>query len=185
MSKHVSEDRLALYLSGDLPVREANGVADHLRNCADCQASLTAFEEMRNLLGCSQAEPELCDLYEVRQRVTSQLVSQATAKRWVWGVAGGMIGVAALLVLLFAVREPPRRTDGVQLVAQLPLRVTLPAPRLIEIATLHRHVTRTRPAGLRSVALITRANEPALIRMKTADPNVVILWESNKEGENE
>jgi hypothetical protein len=98
------------------------------------------------------------------------------------------MGAAAALVLIASVfalrRQQAPRPSEVQLVAQLPPPLVMVAPRLSLAAAVH-HARRRPQAGLRSVALITRADQPPLIRMITADPKVVILWESNTKGEKE
>lgn len=184
MSKHVSQDRLALYAGGDLSIREANAVADHLSGCAECRTALAEFEEMRNLVTSSCREPELLDLYEVRERVNSRLAAAEGRKHWMWGLAGAA-AMASVLVSLFIIRQQPQKSDPVQLAAQPPSPLMLPPPRLTELPIMHRGAMPHLKPGVRSVALITRAEEPPLIRMTTTDPNVVILWQSNKEEENE
>lgn len=182
MSKHVSGDLLALYAGGDLPVREARTVADHVRECAACRAALAGFEEMRRLLSISFQEPAPRDVCEVRQRVISNLPGPSRANRWVWALAAAALVVIASVFALR--RQQPPTASEVPLVAQLAPPLIVAAPRLPLLPAIH-HARRKPQAGLRSVALITRADEPPLIRITTADRNVVILWESNTKGEKE
>ena len=180
MSGHVSENRLALYASGDLPVSEAARVAGHLRDCMQCRGALGAFEEARSFLIASAGDPDPRDLHEIRQRVASRLRIARPEKGWAFGFAGI---AAAIILLVFGIGHQRKTTNEVNVVAQLP-PPPVPAPVIRIVPATHRAVRKPR-AGLRSVALITRTDKPPLIRMTTADPSVVILWESNGEGEKE
>lgn len=179
MSEHISDGRLALYAGGDLPSCDVTTVARHLRDCARCRAALTAFEETRNLLIALHGEPETRHVYEVHQRVTSRLHAVSGRKRWAWALAAA----AVVALAIFGLRERPKTTDSMNVVAQLP-SPPAPAPVIRSVPAVYR-IEHRRKAGLRSVALITRADQPTLIRIRTADPNVVILWESNTKGETE
>ena len=187
MIEHVSDERLALYAGGDTTEREASAISQHLRSCEECRSAMAAFENVRDLLACSYGEPEPSDLCEIRQRIARETERAAGGNRWAWLLAG-TAAAALVLISLAGIRQqrPASKTPvpAIQLIAP-PI---MPAPPLVEIPTLRniaRRTVRKREAAIRSVALITRANEPSLIRMTTADPNVVILWESNNEEENE
>src|SRR3990172_7890604 len=73
-------DRLSAYLDGDLPEREREGIAQHLRKCARCAEEEKALKETLSLLRnlpAGQAPPEL--LEGVRLRIGKE---QAKTPLW-------------------------------------------------------------------------------------------------------
>src|SRR4030067_2482762 len=66
-------DRLSAFLDGDLPKKEREGIAQHLRQCARCAEEERALKETSSLLRnlpAGQAPPEL--LEGVRLRIAKE-----------------------------------------------------------------------------------------------------------------
>ena len=187
MSEHIPEHRLALYAGRDVSEKEAAAIDTHMRDCAGCRDALDRFENLRDLLACSYPEPEPSDLREVRKRVTRETERGVGGNFWPWLLAA-TAAAALFFVSLLGIRQrhPPisAPVPAVQFTA-LPVMPAQPVMEIPALQNIARRALPKREAAIRSVALITRANEPPLIRMTTADRNVVILWESNNEEENE
>ncbi len=73
MMGHVSEEQLVLFASGDVPAAKRQSIADHVQICPQCQRVLAEFREIQNFIAGSLADPELCDLIQVRERVTAKV----------------------------------------------------------------------------------------------------------------
>jgi cell division septation protein DedD len=181
MMEHIADEQLSLYAAGDLAAAERQLVAVHVEACSDCRNTVAEFREMHRFVSESLSDPETEDLLQVREGVAEKLQRrQSGLRRWPWGLAAVAAMLAFLIATLRFESHPAMAPEPVPTIAHLtppeqaPLRPAEPAP----VHTV-RHV-RHRDAGIRSVALITRANEPPVIKMTTADPNVVILWQSNQ-----
>lgn len=181
MMEHIREEQLALYSTGDLAPGSEVAVTAHVQDCEMCRSAVSGFRETQSFLASALIDPAAGELVEVRERVNVRLRERrAWHRRWAWPV-----GAAAALALILAgiERRPAVLPKPVVPVAQLasPEMPRLQIPRLV----LHTPRVRHRDAGLRSVDLVARADQPALIKMTTADPNVVILWQSNEGVKNE
>jgi hypothetical protein len=186
MNGHVSEEVLALYVSGDLPHDQNTVIGEHLSSCGQCRTSLSEFNQAHSLLAEAFREPVWDDLTELRQRIAGRVrARRSTQKQWIWWLSG-----AAAMVLLFflGVHRPP------EVAYRAPVNTTAhvtkprnPAPAPPEPhpsprtrAEMVRVKRRPVAPGIRSVALITRADQPPVIRISTTDPNVIILWQSDE-----
>jgi len=181
--EHISEQRLALYAGGDLPPEEAANVEVHLRSCGDCEWIAGEYQRTQEMMAAAVQDPEPEELRELRAGITARLSDRPRqAVGWIWWAAAA----SAALVLLFALMSQRTRLGdgGGPVVAQTKVPETiwltpaLPIPHL-ETAVLRKQRTRQRP-GIRTVALLTRPDEPSFLRMTTSDPNVVILWQPSE-----
>jgi anti-sigma factor RsiW len=178
---HLSEERLALHAGSDLAWDQTGAVEEHLRNCAECRASLAQFRNDRAVLLDSLREPAADELLDVRRRVLQRLEGQRPPRRdWIWGTAA----VAAIVVamMLFPSHSSRRKITADPATASY-LRVpyhqvvqpSLPnIPADVDSRRASRH--RLEP-GLRSVALLSQRDGPPILKMTTSDPEVVILWQ--------
>ena len=163
------EERLALWVEGDLPAREADAVEAHLASCAGCrefQVALVASQGAVKALGAEQVDGAVLDA--VRSRVMARAARQPArgAFAW-WDVAVPLAFAAALAVAILWPREvlPPAAVAAV-----IP-----PAPASPHIVWA-KHEPRPRPKPAAHVARATPPSEPLLMRIVTGDPNVVIYW---------
>ena len=181
---HVSEERLALFAGSDMSRDEAGGVEEHLRNCAECRASLAEFQDYREVLLSSLREPAADELVDVRRRVLLQVREQRRATgNWIW--ATGM-AVAAIIIAFFlfpwqqsrrVVHPDPATTSHLRAPYRQIARPTI--PNLAgNVGSMRRN--RNEPApGLRTVSLLSERDGPQILKMTTSDPEVVILWQLN------
>jgi anti-sigma factor RsiW len=173
MMEHIPEETLALYAGGDLPADEAIRVDVHLRACSECEVLVREYREAQELLAASVQDPELEELRELRDGIAARLSSgRRRAESWIWWAGAG---AAAAIALLFASTFHQPVAAPVKAPETLWLKPALPAPHL-EMAVVRKKRIR-RESGIRTVALLTRPDEPSFIKMTTSDPNVVILWQ--------
>lgn len=182
MMEHIREEQLALYATGDLAPNDATAVASHAQDCEACQATLARFRETQALVTSALLDPAADELFEVRAGIRMRLQKR---RNWAGWTAAAAAAVVALILFGFENR-PITVPEPALPVAQLapPEVPHLEIPQL-RTAVLQKPRVRHREAGIRSVDLIARADQPMLIKMRTADPNVVILWQSNEGVKNE
>ena len=185
--EHIREEQLALYAGGDLSSQENNAVATHLRGCAECQQVLAEFQETRGFVVSALQNPEIGELAEVRRRLAAELSRhQSKERRWAWWMAGATAAALALLILPHRFEKQPvvtLRPEPVITASAVPEKIhseplgNVPHLHVAASRTVH---ARPRKAGIRTVALIAQADQEPVIKMTTADPNVVILWQTDK-----
>lgn len=186
MMEHIREEQLALYATGDLAAKDASVVAAHMQDCETCQAAIAGFREVQGFVAAALIDPAADELFEVRERVSAKLRERPAGRlQWAGWAAAAAVAVVAL-ILIGVEYKPPITPKPAPAVAQLkpPEVPRLEIPQL-RTAVLHKRRVRHREAGLRSVDLIARADQPPVIKMTTTDPNVVILWQSNEGVKNE
>jgi hypothetical protein len=101
--------------------------------------------------------------------------------RWAWWGTG----VAAALAILIMPRYFEHRPVATERAKPLVLTESIkPGPPLqiplTPIASSRPRHLRSQEAGIRTVTLISQADREPIIKMTTADPNVVILWQLNE-----
>ena len=181
------EERLALYLGGDLSPSEAVEVERHLVECPGCQVFSSGLKEARELLLESHREPLApAHLAAVRARVLAELERQ---KRPFWqrGWVFGFAAVAAAVLVMLAVRPGPRPVQKPPVVATEHQPVpSVPAASDSQgtdgISGTQRvaqqgapRKVRPRPKG--------RPGDPVLVRIVSNDPDVVIYWIADTRGD--
>lgn len=177
MMEHIREEQLALYAIGDLAPNETSAIAAHVQDCEACQAAVAGFREIQSFVTSALMDPAPDELIEVREGIRMKLRER---RRWIgWAAAAAAAVVAVILIGVES--KPPAVPEPALPVAQL----KLPEVPHFEIPQLHTAVLRHREAGIRSVDLIARADQPPVFKIATADPNVVILWQSNEGVKNE
>lgn len=179
--EHIREEQLALFATGDLALNETSATAAHVQACETCQALVAGFRDVQDFVSSALLDPPADELVEVRDRMRMKLRARRSWTGWAVTAAA-----AVALVLIGTENKPITEPQPVPPVAQLkPLEVPhLPIPQLSTVV-LHRPRVRHQNAGIRSIDLIARADQPMLIKMTTADPNVMILWQSNEGVKNE
>jgi anti-sigma factor RsiW len=171
------EERIALYLGGDLTPAESAEVERHLGECIGCQVFSSGLKETLALVKEVHQEPIAAAHYTaVRARVLAELEG-GRRRRWAWGLAA----VAAILLVMFAVW--PRRT------AQSPARIAVapppapkppemvapaaPKPMTVQVARV-RHRRPARPKAE------SEATESIVMKLQTNDPDIIIYWIADK-----
>lgn len=182
MKHHMNEARLALYLHGDLADAERWAVARHVEACPECQNTLDDLSQSHELLVGSFEEPTPNELAALRGAVVARMRTHRRGQDWrIWTFAAP--AVVAMVILLANLRlqtqSPPPRVAP-PAVPPVAMKLSQPPPaiaRKIEIARVRRK--RLAP-GARAVTLLTRTEQPAWLKIKTSDPDVVVLWQLNE-----
>jgi anti-sigma factor RsiW len=174
MKHHMNEARLALYLRGDLSSADYRAVAQHVETCSECQSTLEDLSRSHELLVSSFEEPTPDELIAVRNAVATRIGTRRQRPAWrVWALAASAV---VAVVILFANLRPRTQAPLPPAALALPavvVKVSPPAPLMIPAP--HRRVVRRAP----TMTLLTRAERPALLKINTSDPNIVILWQLN------
>jgi anti-sigma factor RsiW len=187
MTEHVPAEQLALYTSGDLAADVSREVATHISRCPLCQSEVAELRDTHAFIAGSLRDPVPEDLAIVRERLRTelQLYRKGGQNRSAWWLAGAAAALG-FVVLVISFHDPmPVARRAPPLVAR-----SMPAlrfeqerkPEVTAASTLRprRKPVRERRDGIRTVTLVARGDEPTLLKMTTADPNVVILWQSNE-----
>ncbi|HEY3455711.1 MAG TPA: hypothetical protein VGK64_13985 [Bryobacteraceae bacterium] len=179
MNAHVSEEILALYVRGDLPEHDSRSVARHVDECQDCKQVIADISFSYEIFTNSLNDPTAAELATLRSAVMGKLRADAAESRsWVW-----LFAAAASVLLCLAALIWRGERQELPPMARLPRPgppAVMPPPEP-PIATPRTHVTqaprkRIEP-GMCAATLITKAGQPAYLKMSTSDPNVVILWQ--------
>lgn len=124
-------------------------------------------------------EPRLEELAAVRSAVLSRLQARSRWRRWSpWAAIATATAVAVFLLTKDKPVSAPVSEPSIATLVTPPL----PAPTLRIPPLIHR---RQIPPRTPTVTLLTKADQPAWLKMETSDPNVVILWQldENKKGD--
>jgi Putative zinc-finger len=176
MKHQVNEERLALFLRGDLSGVDRRAVAQHVATCAECQSTLEDLSRSHELLIGSFEDPTPAELTAIRSAVAWRIRTQSRRPAWrIWAIAASAV-VAGILVLA----NLPLQTDAPQrpvasAAAPVPIRISPPRPVPPIIRAARRRAVRRAP----TMTLLTQAGQPAWLKINTSDPNVVILWQLN------
>lgn len=186
---HIDEMTLALFASGDLDAQAAVDAERHLAGCMHCQALAAEFGANAQRLQSLAVEPDARDFATLTAGTLSRITARHTRRGW-WlafsGVAAAMV-MGALLLAWRHLAPIPGPPAVAQLSPPEPPPVAYSAPQIakkLEPAVAVKSVRAKAPARsghprLESVSLISQKDGPAILKMKTNDPNVVILWVMN------
>lgn len=158
------ETRVALHAGGDLAGADAAEVEWHLGECSACQSLWSDVRESLTVLQAAHMEaPAAAHFTAVRSRVMAELERSAQPWRRLAWISG--VGVAAALLLMFALRPSPRVVpQAPRILASIP-----PAPVVVKAAPA---VRRT----VRQVVARVPSRMPLTVKLQTTDPNIVIYW---------
>jgi anti-sigma factor RsiW len=171
---HISEALLPLYAGGDLDARESAPVAEHLENCAECRRKVDEFRSAAAWLQSVAVEPEAGRVYALRDSVRER--TRRHGAKWVWWTAAA----AALAALVFAgvarFRPGPAPVKVSTTLALPPLPhgrgpvMPLVLPKSVE------HKKPVRRVKPRLTLVANNSEGMPVVRVRTSDPDVVILW---------
>ncbi len=187
MSGHFGVNELALFAGGDLPGEERVAISEHLRECVECREQAASFEALGGSLREFAIEPADEDLRLMRESVAHRIDAGKRGSLWNWCWACLPAGLAAASILTFigvhrttppeSVKILQATTLSPQPLPQVPLVIALAEPKP-KVKPLHKS-----EAGIRTVSLVARKDGSSVLRMTTADPNVLILLPLGKEVE--
>ena len=183
---HIDERTLALLDSGDLDARTAAEAQAHLRECLSCRALSSNFEASDQWLRSLGTEPDTNELAALAVGTLSQIAARRP-QRELWLKASGIAAALVLGALLFTLRHssPVAEPPAIAQVSAPPATQASPiAPKIARVEPRFKNVrakARLRPdrPRLESVSLISQKDGPPVLKMKTNDSNVVILWVMN------
>ena len=160
------EERIALYVGGELAPGERLAVEEHLRVCAECAALARELEEDRAWLASRPPETAEVDFAAMRLEIRRRI----DRPRWIWK----WIAAAAAVLLAFGVAVNMRRERPLPPVAarkevavRKEVAAVTTAPRPKEAAVRRRRVRRA--------AAPEQTASTVKIRLATRDPNVTII----------
>jgi hypothetical protein len=184
------EERIALYMGGDLGREESAEVLRHLAECAGCQVFASGIRESLAMLHQAHGEePDAAAYGAVRARVLSELRERERRPAgWLWWGLGTAAAAAALLLAMMWLRPAQHRAVAHRETPRpmvVPLPATAPEPDRIPVVRVHRRRLRRAPEVIHEEpALISRKpEEPLVVKMMTDDPDVVIYWITDTRGE--
>ena len=185
---HLPESQLALYAGGELDSSELAAAAAHLESCEACRNKFEEFQAATKWLKALADEPGPEELAALRKRLPVRFAKRARAW-WLAGAAAATAVVALLAVALGSFVRPAPKVRPPAATAQEKPPELSPRPTL-PIRTHMAAARRTRPhRNPPQMTLVARNEGPPVIRLKTADPNVVVLWivsgGSEQENQNE
>jgi hypothetical protein len=157
------ENFIALEVEGDLDAAGAARVREHVGQCDSCRAVWLGLRESQAALkALAEVEIDEQALAQWRGRVLAQ-IDGAPRRGWGWRWA---LAAAAVLLVWIGVHEwrpygPPAPPP---VVARMEPAPAVPVPVAPARRRRIRPVRRQAPAG------------PLLVKLETADPNVVIYW---------
>jgi anti-sigma factor RsiW len=172
---HIPDTELALYAGNDLEPSE------HLRECAECRVRLEEFQAAREWLKNAAVAPAEAQVHALESAVLRAIAPQ---HRFRWWMAAAAAVAAVLLVFggirYFSPESPPVSVPAIAM-AELPRLEHAP----IELK-LPRTVHHLRPEQrAEAMTIVSENNGSPVVRLKTSDPNVIVLWVLNtppKEG---
>ena len=166
------EERIALYVGGDLAPAEASKVEQHLRSCADCAELARALEADREWLASRPPEAAEVDFAAMRREIRREIARP----RWGWK----WLAAAAAILVAVGLANTLRKTARVE-------RTVLVAPRNEVVAAIPvptppaRMITRrTEPRPKGAVVpppppIQDESESPVEIQIATSDPDVTII----------
>jgi anti-sigma factor RsiW len=186
------EERIALYAGGDLRPEEAVEVERHLGDCPGCQVFASGLKESLQLLQEVHTEPIApAHFSAVRARVMAELESAQLPwwkrQMWIYGLA-----VAALALVFLLARSPQAPVAPHQMAVHVPPVpvephvVGTPAPEPVVPRIHHAQLRRHSPAARPRIVPArenTESGPPVVVKLVTADPNVIIYWITDNSGE--
>ena len=172
------EDKIALYVGGDLAPADAAAVERHLRDCPGCQLFASGLKESLAWLQEMDREPIApAHFAAVRARVLGELngVRQPWWRQgWAYGVAAGVVVLA--LILVPHPKPTVAKKPAVSELKMPPVVPTAPAPAIAKV-----HHNRRRK--IRPPAMPAEPGPPLVVKLVTDDPDIVIYWITDKSGE--
>ena len=166
---HLPDTELALHAGNDLPLDA------HLPECAECRGKVEEFRKAMAWLDSVAPEPREVQV----QTLCGSVLDRVSRRRpfvW-WGAAAAAAIVALVVFTLVNPAHPPKPLEQPRpvVIAQIPVTGSTP----VAIGPLPK---RTEPRLKRQtapMALIARGGPDPIVKLKTSDPNIVVLWVAN------
>ena len=198
MNTHYPEERLALYIEGDLPAHDQAEFDAHLLSCATCRKATEELRSHQVLIKSLRADSVNASvLLRVRENVLSQMSRTERAPGW-WRsfermlFTGGRLRYAfasAVLIAIAGVVLALMRTSGPVPVEESVAVIPAPAPRastsIAPEPPKKPEPPRRRELQQQSPVKPAVASQPVMVNLFTDDPNIVIYWFFDSKGDME
>jgi len=188
MACHEFEQLVALFVEDDLPPTERRHTEAHLRVCAPCARLAEELKESQSLFkSIRQQVPTQTMITAVRTRVLEQAHTRASWFERIFLSAFGQratLAGLALLVLGSSALWVWKQPANVPIPSPPRLTPVLPAP--VPAPSVATHVAEVKPVRHRHAPLVNSkpdAPKETTIKWLTDDPNIVIYWLVEKEGD--
>jgi hypothetical protein len=166
------EERIALYVGGDLAGPAAAEAARHLGECAGCQVFASGLRAtLETLREGHREEIPQAHYAAVRARVLAELRPRIRWG-WVWGVAAA-IGVVAAVGVERQLRVPELPAVALRTPGAPAAGYAVPVVAVARPARVHKAAP-ARPS---------QPGEELVVKIETADPDVVIYWITETKGD--
>ena len=170
MTCREQEERIGLWVGGDLPDEDAAQIEAHMGVCEVCRALGEEMRACRAVLAELREAPAMSVRAEVMERLARR------RRMWIWGrpaaaaLAASLAGIAVWLQGLDT-RIPPQP-------AAPAVRASVP-PKALELSPRPRSIPRA-PSRRPPPA---EAEETFTVKLVTEDPDIVIYWLFAKTGD--
>lgn len=101
MNCHSLQDRLALFVSGDLDSAEASSIRQHCASCENCRTAVAALERIRNLLDTARTPPTSIAFPQIYAAAARR--QETRLRRW-RRASLALAGMAAALMLIVGLK---------------------------------------------------------------------------------
>lgn len=159
MTYETMKEKIALYMTGDLPLRDVSNLERHLENCATCQ---TYREEMTDQL---HQLLRLQDLHTpaMDRNAILNAVAETSPEPMRWCVPAMIASMAAVLLLIaMGLRSKP------DAIVPLEFHLTQATQFIDPQPAPQSRLTQTAGAPEENVSV--------MVKLYTDDPNVLIHW---------
>jgi hypothetical protein len=179
------EKMAALAVEGDLPDDELPELERHLAGCPDCRDFANELYDTQAALHDLGQETIGPEAYrEVREAVLRRIGDRQSDWRMWYAIAAALVLAAVLGGLEWTRHRPVERPANVAVKPQSQREATPIAPTAVVHRAAHR---RRRGAGpvIRAAAPPQRQQneEPLLVKLVSDDPDVIIYWLVDRNGE--
>jgi hypothetical protein len=174
------EQLAALAASGDLSVRDRALLNAHLAICESCRIAASEFSRLQSELAGLEEEALDPAIYAALRRAVLNRI--ADKPKWllpVW-LRVAVASAAVLVLVLLETWNLPRENAPIN--AQPATVRAAVSPVAPVIPTVRRSVTR-KTQFRRRIAAEPVERQPLVVKMLTNDPNVVVIWLVDKQGD--
>ena len=171
---HVSEAVLSLYVGGELEAAESAQVIEHMEHCAECRRRADEFRGAAAWLKSVAAEPEAGQICTLREKVRE--TTQRRQGKWLWWAAATTAMIALIFVGIVRFRPGPTPVKVATALALPPLPHGRGSVARLVLPSRVEHEKPRKKTKPRLTLVANNSEGMPIVRVRTSDPDVVILW---------